>query len=58
MKNNGLIWTLALWLVMLLLAGYQVFDYVQFRTAGERYTKQEGYALCQRVQKLDGLGCE
>lgn len=57
MKNDSL-WFIALWVLVALLAFYQVVDYVQFRVAGDRYTAADGLALCLRVQKLDGLECE
>ena len=58
MKNNDSVWFLALWVLVALLAFYQVVDYVQFRMAGDRYTASDGLELCLRVQKLDGLPCD
>jgi hypothetical protein len=57
MKNDSL-WFIVLWVLVALLAFYQVVDYVQFRMAGDRYTATDGLELCLRVQKLDGLPCD
>jgi hypothetical protein len=58
MKNSDSLWFIALWVLVALLAFYQIVDYVQFRMAGDRYTAENGLALCLRVQKLDGQPCE
>lgn len=45
--------TVLLLLLVLMLAGWQVYDYHTFRTAGPRFTAEDGQALCERVRALE-----
>lgn len=54
MKNN--LYLIGIVLVIAF-ATYQVFDYLMFRNKGARFTAHDGQALCERIQKLDGLPC-
>jgi hypothetical protein len=41
------------WLFVLILASYQIVDYLKFRNAGNRFTAHHGQELCLRVQALE-----
>jgi hypothetical protein len=56
MNNNG-VWTVLLAIVVAAMVGFQVVDYLRFRTAGPRFTADDGQSLCERVQRMDGLPC-
>lgn len=46
-----------LFILIIIIGGYLFLDYFLFRHQGARFTAQDGQALCQRVQRIDGLEC-
>jgi hypothetical protein len=51
-KHNILL-ALFTWVILSVLAVYQVVDYFAFKNAGRRFTAKDGQALCVRVQVLE-----
>lgn len=43
---------LAILIMLVLLAGWQAFDYFNFRGAGARFTASDGTELCQSQRRL------
>lgn len=43
--------------LIVIMGGYLFLDYFLFRHQGARFTAADGQALCERVQKIDGLEC-
>jgi len=47
--------SVALFILIILLAVFVMGDYLLFRNKGARFTAKDGQELCQRLQKMDGL---
>jgi len=55
-KNIG--FSIFLFGLIIVVGGYLFLDYFLFRHQGARFTAQDGQALCERVQVIDGKPCE
>jgi len=54
---KNLWFTALLFVLIVIMGGYLFLDYFLFRHQGARFTAQDGQALCERVQRMDGLEC-